>query len=371
MRIFTNDGNDTLLGDIGPIAEHVRVSTRLPGGFAECSFRVPHETFIVPFYAIPNGRLDIADERGLFGSGRIERFEAADDGYWQFTARGYGINGDDQLYTAQDVSNTALETIVTNVVSSLMPQIGATAIATSGVTLSNATAINLSMMKGGQVLGWVSLIGTSANAPLQWHVYPDYDRTIRLTFETRPTTTSLRLSVRELSSYRFGFDMATFANRIDVLYNAGASVVTVNDTTLQGAGPAGVNLIRSRGFVYDELTQSADATQLANALLARLSAKRMFATSLTVNADAIPTDENDTPVPLWRVRSGKLCQLTDITAAGGNEALTFNNSFVIAGTEYDEDSGMLTTTPESYESYQQLEVARARQLLEGRHTVRT
>lgn len=359
------------LGDIGPIAEHVKLSTRLPGGFAECSFRVPAPTFSVPFYAIPNGRLDIGDHRGVLGSARMERFEAADDGYWQFVARGYGINGDDQLYTSQDVSNTALETIVANVVSSLMPQIGATTIATSGVTLSAATAITLSMMKGGQVLGWVSFIGTSANAPLQWHVYPDYDRTIRLTFETRPTTSTLYLSVRDLSHYRFGFDLATFADRISVLYNAGASTVTVNDTTLQGAGPAGINLIRTKHFVYDELTQSADATQVAKALLARLSAKRMFATSLVANPDAIVLDENEQGVPLWRVRAGELCQLTDITsAAGSNESLTFNNSFIIAGTDYDEDEGTLTITPESYASYQQYEVARARQLLEGRHTVK-
>ena len=157
-----------------------------------------------------------------------------------------------------------------------------------------------------------------------------------------------------------------------VQYNGAAATVSVNDTALQAAGPVGINLIREALLVYDQVTQAVDATQLANAELARLSVKRMAATSLVLNPDAIPVDGTLTPIALWRVRAGKLCQLEDITAAGGiNSALTFNNSFLIVGTVFDEEQQSLTITPESHETFMQYETARARRLLEGRHTVNT
>ena len=375
IPIYDNTGRAASIQDIGPIAERVRVTTVLPGGCGELSFRVPHPMWVVPNWVGPNYRVDVLDNEGIFWAGRMERFQALNDPstgeYWEIIAIGFAANGDDQLYTAQDVNGLQTSAIVTNVVTNLMPQIGATSIEASAVTLSAATAITLKMLKSGQVIGWASLLGDSGNNPQQWHVYPRADRTILLTFEDRPTTAGYRLSVNSLKSYRFGFDMARFANRVSGQYNASASVVTVNDTDLQGVGPGGVNVIRAAYFVDDEITQSADATQQANALLTRLKQKRMSATSLVVNPNSLITDSSNQPVSLWRVRAGKIVWLIDITAAGINTSLMYNNSALVVGTEYDEESGILTLTPESYESLMQMEVARASQLLEGRHTVQT
>lgn len=367
------DTNSVHLLDIGPLAEQFKVSTVLPGGCARASWRVPHPAFVIPDWAGFNYRVDILDERGIFWAGRMEDLVAIRDSrgeWWEIGCSGFGVNGDDQAYTAQDVNGLQTSAIVTNAISSLMPQIGATSIDATGVTLSAASAITLKMMKGGQVIGWASQLGDSSNNAQIWYVYPDADRTIRLTYTDRPTSTGVHLSLLQLANARFGLSGRQVANRIIVQYNGAASTVTVNDTVLQAAGAW--NLITAKMGIYDEITQSADATQLANALLTKLKILRMSATSLRVNPDAVITDGDDAPIALWRVRAGQLCRLTDVTAAFmSNDQISFNNSFLIVGTEYSEDDQSLVITPESYDTYLQIETARARQLMEGRHTIHT
>lgn len=376
INIYSNNSAQTHIAEIGAIAERLKTSTVCPGGCASASWRVPHPALQKPVWAGINYRVDILDEEGIFWAGRMEDFATisnpGEGDFWEIGCYGFGVSGDDQLYTTADASGLSTDTIVSTIISSLMPQIGATSIDATSVTLSGATAITIRMKKAGQTIGWASLFGDSSNNSQIWYVYPDYDRTIRATFTDRPTTVAIYLSLRQLESYRFGLQARHLANRFSLQYNGASSNVTVNDTTLQAAGPEGWNFIKERMAISDEITQSADATQLANALLTKYKNARMYATALKCTPDAIPLDGSFNPIPLWRVRSGQLAQLTDVMVTDKpNDQLSFNNSFLIVGTEYDEESNSLTITPESFESMLQMDTARARQLLEGRHTIHT
>jgi len=157
------------------------------------------------------------------------------------------------------------------------------------------------------------------------------------------------------------------------LYNSGASYVTVNDTDLQADGPEGWGFVKTFAVVIPEISQSADATQAANAILTAAKALRMTATSLKVKAgEGHPVfyGSNGQPAKPWRLRAGQLFHLRDVDpGVGASTNLAFLNSFVVAGTEWDEESRTLTLTPESYERALERAAATVRNLLLGRHQV--
>lgn len=373
FNIVVSNTQSVMLVDLKHEAQGVEFSTTIPGGDNMLTFRVPHSVNLVPLWAGFNYRVDLYDSRGLFRSYRMEEFtaESTSNGgeFWNITCYGYGINGDDEVYTSQNVSNTQTSTIVSDAVTALMPQIGATSITASGYTLSAATAITLMNLTGAQIIQWAAQIGNSAQAPMIWYVYADSNGTIRLTLIPRPTTVGYTLRASEFGAKNFGFVGRGIANRVVVEYNGGAGFATREDTALQGAGPNGWNVIRTRKVVANELTQAADANQLGDTLLGLHKVLRMSATRLTgVNPYII--DSNGQEVEPWRVNAGLLCQFEDVDShQAAQTALSFSNSFLCVGTRYTEDTQTLELTPESWQAMIEAETARASRLLAGRHTV--
>lgn len=355
----------------------LRYSTILPGGCGECTFNLPanpNSYMAPPSIWGYNYRVDLTVGGEYIWSGRMEDLElhkGADGVHWQIRALGYGINLNDQYYTTQAVNNVETSTIISSAVASLAPQIGATSITATGFTISNATAVTLKLVSAAAAIAWASRYGavTTYN-PQVWYVYPDSDGTIRFTFQDRPTSVSIKGMVADFDEADFALFGKNLYNRAVVQYNGAASTATVDKPALQAAGPAGWNIIKTFAMVLPEITQSADATQAANAMVTQFGTPRIAATSLRTSrtADQLNLlDSNGERVNPLRIRSGTLMQFLDMpNTDGAYQGIQWANTFVIAGTEYDEDTQTLTLTPEGYDNSAQKLMAKVEYLLRGR-----
>lgn len=369
-----NLGSARSLGAYG-----LRFSTMLPGGCGECTFNLPVSSFSAEDYLVPpsiwsyNNRVNLLDGGEMFWSGRMEDLElhkGTDGIYWTIRALGFGVNLMDQIYTTQDVRNVATGTVITNAVTSLAPQITAYSVSASGFTLSNVAAITLNTISAGAVVAWASRYGDSAFNPAQWYVYPDSDGTIRFTWEDRPTTAGIRALLADFHEADFALYGKNLYNRI-VSHTSGGSHVTRNNTTLQGGGElGGWNVIKTFVAVLPETAQAADHQQLGDALLTQFGTPRIAATSLRTQKAADQLTMVDTygrQVNPFRIRAGQLMQFMDMpTSAGLSNGIQWANTFVVAGTDYDEDSQTLTITPEGYDNSADKLLAKVDYLLRGR-----
>ena len=357
----------------------VTFSTILPGGDGECKVRIPYRGSLArltpPSYLGYNYRLDVTLGGIYLWSGRIEdvEFRKATDGYyWEVTARGYGMNLQDQAYTAVDVANKMSSTIVSDAITALAPQITAQSVTSTSFTFSNNGAITPQLMTVGMLLAWIARFGDSAFNPQQWYVYPDSDGTIRFTFEPRPTTTDVEGYLADFPDASFGLFGKNAYNRAVVRYNGGASYVTRNDSALQGAAPTGWNLIRTIVAVLPELNNvsAADANQAGDAMLKQFGTLRMAATSLRTPASAASMrlyDSNGSPLKPWEVKAGQLFRFRDVDPVDQPLTnLTWSNAFVVAGTTYDEDAQTLSITPEGFDNSADKLIARVDTLMRGR-----
>ena len=356
-------------------AQHVSISNILPGGNEACSFRLPisGSPWAMPAILGKFYELRVLDAESIFWIGRMEDFKlhiGRDGMYWDVTAYGYGVNLDDQAYTAQNVAGVATGTIADNAITNLTQKIGARSVTATSVSISAATAVNLKLLKASVVVNWAAKFGDSAFNPQIWYVYPDADATVRFTFKDRPATPDLYISAQDMDLLDFGLLGRQLGNRVIVQYNDGASAVTRNNTALQGAGPNGWNFIKAVNVFAPEITQSADANQLGDAVLQKVQTTYMFASNVSLRPNARIVDSNGQLVKPWRVKAGQLVQLTDIIPAeGALTNLTFNNSFLVARVAWDEDRQALSLTPESQEPTIYSIVAQAKSVLAGRHTV--
>ncbi|MCX6022954.1 MAG: hypothetical protein NTZ05_14730, partial [Chloroflexi bacterium] len=205
--------------------------------------------------------------------------------------------------------------------------------------------------------------------PQVWYVEPDPNGTIRFTFKPRPTTPDYQGYLRDFTAADFGLAGRQLYNRVTVVYTGGS--VTVNDTTLQGAGPAGWGFIRALDVQMPELSNATDATQAGNAILTQVKTGRMAAKGqLVVKRGSTLLDGNGQRLKLSQVRAGRLFKFRDIDPAeGAGTNLAYNNTFLAAGVEFDEDGQMLTIQPENFDTSLDAILARSRALLAGRHQV--
>lgn len=377
IEIEDNQSTAVSRGEFKDRVEHLRFSTSLPGGCFECEFKIYAAINYAPDYLGINYKLFVRDGGTVFWVGRMEDFVAhrgSDGEYWTVKSLGYGVNGNDQKYTTRDVSNQQTSVIVSDVRTNLMPQVTQASITATGYTLSNATAITLKLLSGHEVINWAALFGDSSDNPQIWYVYPDDNGDARLTYKPRPTFADALMRSRDADLIEYGLLTRRLFNKTTVQYNAGAATASENDTTLQGAGPAGWNFTREGRLFLPEITQSADATQAAQVAMTTLKNARLGARTIQLKPSAAllgspKAGQYWESLPLHRVRAGMLVQITDlIPRKSPLTNLDFLNSFLIVGTSYDEDSQVLTITPESYDYHLSMIVARAGNLLEGRHT---
>lgn len=356
----------------------LRYTTVLPGGCGECTFNLPAnpQRFMSPpsIWGY-NFRVDLYDAGDMFWSGRMEDLElhkGADGVHWTIRSLGYGINLNDQVYTSQNVGATETSTIISSAISSLAPQIGATSITATGFTLASAT-VTMKMISAGAMIAWAAKYGAATTYdPQVWYVYPDSDGTIRFTFQDRPTTVSIKGLVADFEEADFALFGKNLYNVAQVQYNGAASTLTDSATNAaqQGAGPGGWGVVKHLIAVLPEITNSADATQAAAAMMTQFGTPRIAATSLktsrTIDQLNLRDSNNERVNPL-RIRSGTLMQFLDMPdTAGEYQGIQWANTFLIAGTDYDEDSQTLTITPEGYDNSSQKLLAKVDYLLRGR-----
>ena len=362
-------------------AYNLRYTTLLPGGCGECQWRWPAQVGTAADYMVPptlwgyNYRVDIVLAGEVIWSGRMEDLKlhkGADGVYWEVRALGFGVNLNDQVYTTQNVGAAETSTTITNAIATLAPQITAVSIDATGFSLTSPT-VNLKMITAAAVVAWAAKYGdvTTYN-PQVWYVYPDSDGTIRFTFSDRPTTVSIKGMVADFDEADFALFGKNLYNVAQVQYNGGTSVLT--DTTTmaarQAAGPDGWGVVKHLIAVLPEITNSADATQAAAAMMTQFGVPRVAATSLKTSrtADQLTLrDSNGYRVDPLRIRAGTLMQFLDMPdTAGAYQGIQWANTFLIAGTDYDEDTQTLTITPEGYDNSSQKLLAKVDYLLRGR-----
>ena len=367
LQVYISDNQSTPypVAHLSDVVEGLRFSRQLDGGELSCSFIVREPTQFVPTWIGPNFDVRIVSEDGQHAwRGRMEEAYAVEnenEEYWEITAVGYAANLDDRIDTSENVSGLATDVIVTNFLTNHTQQIDVQSVSATGVTLSAATAITLTNEKGYGHVNFAKRFGFSDDMPAQWYVKTQADGDREFLFEKRPTAASYFIYRRDWTNARRGFTFKEYANRVVVEYNSGASVVTVDDTTAQGAGPAGVGVIRTAFISIPEITQAADATQAGEALLTKLKTLRMNARSISIRPNAIILDDQGLEVKPYMVQIGKIMQVVDVVSgAAAMNTLAWNNSFVIVGMEWDDDTQTLNLTPESFDSSMSMVIAKAR-----------
>jgi len=369
-------------------ATGVRFSTQLPGGCAELTCRMPGESGdppAVPPYLGYNYRVDLIEAGyGYLWSGRMNYPKLVRDasGYhWVISAKGYGVSLSDQFSTTTNARNTVTSTLISNALSALAPDIDKTTITATGFTISNTTAVNLKRVTPAMMIAWANRFGDSSYNPQLMYVYPDAtDGAIRFTYGPRATAPDVLGRLSDADSAEIGGDESEYANKITVQYNSGTAYVSVSDT----AESTKISLVKEYAAVIPEITQSVDATQAANAILAVKKSLRIAASGPLVYRSTAPlwntrsTDPFGTGLivnsmellPVHRIRSGQLFRFLDVSphqSAASN--LTFLNSFMVAGTDYDEDNQILRIMPESQNLHLERSIATVYQLLAGRYQI--
>ena len=372
--IYDNQSVPVFRKDLLGIASDIQVSTILPGGCNEVSLKVfagkklPNA---IPDWMGFNFEMRVSDEEGFYWSGRLDDFGYGinrEGFHWLATARGFGVNLDDQYAPTVNVQNTQTSQIVADAITNYTEQIDATSITATGVTISNTTAVNLKLMTAAQLIKWAREFGDSSLTEQLLTVYPDNDGTVRLTFKPKPSTYDLYAWVQDFDTVEGQLTGRLLANEALVQYNAGASTVTVSDTALQGAGPAGWGLTRIVRLMMNEVTQAGDATQIANAKLAKHKTARVSAVNLQLKPQAKIRNVNNQIVLPNRVRAGQTMRLVDFDVQQSPWSnLSFAKEFVIGETNWDDTGQILTIVPESLELETESMLAKLYEVLEGVH----
>ncbi len=357
---YTWDGLEHLVSGL-------RFTTVIPGGCGEASCRLDTPTsgpFVIPEFIRPNYRFDITRNGRYVWSGRLEapHLHFGDSGaWWELVARGYGVVLSDAVTASTNARNTLSSTVVSNAVAGLS-SFGTTTITATGFTFTNTADITLSNFTTAQIISWAARFGDTSYNPQVWYVYPQDNGTVEFTFGPRPSAASVTGYVRDFDGCTFGYDMQDAGNKATIAYTGGNS--SQNNTTLQGVGPDGWNFTKELLRAIPELTNATDAAQAAQVLLTNYQNLRMAASSpMTYKRGRGFDDANQYNLDPWFVRSGFLMQFVDI------ESADFVNSFLIAGTQYDEDSQTLTITPESYAQLIDQSVATVEAVLSGVYAI--
>lgn len=345
LSLYDQDGN--YVGNLESELDVWRLSTVINGGCLACVMRLPRAAKLnYPDLGFPYD-VRVSDARGVFWRGTLELWE----GDFQEQEEGIdltalNVNASLQSYTSKTfTAATAIETCVSTVRTDLLQKVTAESLVATSRTLNGN--LTVAGKRAREVLDLLCQHGNSSDALLQWAIWPDgTDAALQLALEVRPTTPGYSIHIEDLRG-KIAFDGAAYANRQRVRYNNNASWAVADDTTEQGAGPAGKNRIQE-GDIIDapDVTDATDAGRIATTVLTTRKVLRPTASPATVAAPWAITDGDGQEIPLWRVRAGKLLEVRGPQPISGSN-YNWRNALYIARTEYDVFSGVLSLTFES------------------------
>lgn len=347
-----SDVNGVAINDLQDEAEGLTFSTVAPGGCLDARFLVKRPVRLSYPDLRYHNDLRISDNQGVFWRGRIEKWRGVlqeQDEYIEVTA--LQVTADDLTYdTHTFASGTSIETCVGTVRTDLMTKVTTDSLVATGRNLS--ADLTVTDKRAREALNRLCEFGDSNDAQLLWYVWPDgAANAYQLTLEAQPSTPAYFCGLADFRG-TLGYDGASYANRQRVRYNAGASTTTVNDTTAQGAGPAGVNNIREGLLITrNDVTNATDAGRIGTVALNARKQLRVTAESGQIAAPWAVQDANRQQVPLWRVRAGGILALEGVLQSGQAGTYSFDrNMLFIVKTEYAVDTGILTLTFENFDT---------------------
>ena len=358
------DWNGTFRNFLGSQAEGLILRTVAPGGCWDLEFSLQRKaTLNYPDIDYPFD-VRLYDNQGVFHRTRMERrTDELGDNAEQIQIRAINTIADYQGYASKVFAlGTAIETAVSTVRTDLMPKVTAESLVATGRTLTAAYTIKAK--KARAVLQALCDLGTSADVLLYWYVWPDGAAdAYQLLLEAKPATAGYFVDIRNIRG-RFGWDGEQYANKVTVIYNAGASNVSVQDTALQGTGPTGTNDIREKFLEVPDLANSTDATNLGNSALLVYKLLRGMPENAIISAPWAITDTNRQLVPLWRVRAGKRIAIRGLQPLRLGTVTDGRNTPFITQTEYNADTGVLSLHFENIEATLEGMIAKLKQRTE-------
>ena len=332
----------------------LNLTYKSPGGCGQMSGQVELRP---PYLGIlqlrENARVEVFDGGGLVWRGRLEERAATiqyGSAVWRFTALGYAASLRDQFYSTSTTfaSGTAIETIFTTVRGNLCPDIDNTdnsLVVATGRTLG-AISADVNGKTAQDVFDNAAAIGDSNGNPLYWHIMPGVRGSTNkavLELISRPTTPTYFIGMEQGAILDLSWALSRLYNRITVTWGATPTYTTVNNTASQAAAPDGYGVIKTMQISNSLIGAAADATNAGNALLTRFQRINPIASRITIPSTALISGSDGSTVLPWRILPGRMIRIRDLRPGSIQQQ---DYDFVISGWSWNEDSQMLTITPE-------------------------
>lgn len=340
------------------LPQEIVLSALSPGGWAMATW----SSAVTPPYlglaeAPGNSRVEIYDAAGaLVFRGRVESpgYQIGPgSGTVLMTAHGYAASLSDRFYT-YDRSFLAGETashMMTAVRNELCPDLSRSdrLIRPTSRGIVAATG-SWRSKRPSEIFRQISQIGDSSDNPLLWHVWEgqgDSTGKAELEIIPRPTTPSYYVAVAEGTTLGIEMPLSEMYNEIEVAWGSVPYYETVDDRESQAQPPVGYGLTRMYQFSASQINSPADARNIGNALLTRLSRVRAHGSAITIPRGTLVQDAAGAVIPPERVRCGRMIEIADLRQGATSVA---QYRFVIAASQYRDATGVLTLTPESIDA---------------------
>jgi hypothetical protein len=331
----------------------IRLTASSPGGWALCTWR---SAVRFPYLGIadvlPNSRLELRDSEGLLARLRLEDpgpSLARTTSVLNFVTHGYAASLSDRFYeTATTFAiGTMVETVVQTVRNDLCPDLSSSnrLIATTGRALSATTASWIDRTPA-DTLREITLLGTLLDEPLTWHVWEGLDRPgekPELELITRPQAPDYFVTIGDGATVDLSMPYSEMVNRVVVVWGPTPTRTAVDDLDSQSLPPLGYGGIRAKRIDAPHITSEADARAIGRTALAQYSRVRARGRSITIPSTTPITNASGGQISPQRVRCGRMVEVSDLRAGALS---TKQYQFLIAGTDYDDETEQLTITPE-------------------------
>ncbi len=319
-------------------------STRIPGGFNECSLIYPCDrvTAFDWYDTHLNYRITVMEADQTVWDGRVEDLEINDEGL-KITARGYWANTFDVPHNANYASSTA-QAVIKAALTASCTQISSdqSQIGDSGIAVTMNYVDN---MYPGNIIEDLGKLGDAGGTP--W-VAAIWDDKVPY-FTQRGTAVTWQANLRDANGGAVPLtrSLKEIWNEVSIIYQYGGnrvlsgSVVGTASQTAYGrrvkwlTGGSAVAAV-AEGIRDTYLNVHKDSPQQANI-------------QLTGRIRGAATGNQNVAMPLWRVRAGDRIRLKDLVpvATTATDTMDGLRIFHILETRYDYDSDTLTITPDN------------------------